>query len=85
MQSQHPPVPKHLLGRNAEGGVLPDLQCAAVGLVVAEGNVAEVLGMGSHFVQQVHFICMRGEERRREEKRGEERRREEKRGEEVSS
>lgn len=53
-----PPVPKGLPRRDAEGGVLPDPQDAAVGLIVAEGSIGEVLRVGGHFVQQVHFICM---------------------------
>lgn len=56
--SRSPPVPKGLPRRDAERGVLPDPQDAAVGLIVAEGSIGEVLRVGGHFVQQVHFICM---------------------------
>lgn len=56
--SRSPPVPKGLPRGDAERGVLPDPQDAAVGLIVAEGSVGEVLCVGGHFVQQVHFICM---------------------------
>lgn len=52
------PVPKHLPRRDMEGSVLPDLQDAAVGFVIAKGNIAEVLSVGSNSVQQIHFICI---------------------------
>lgn len=57
------PVPKGLPGGDGEGGVLPDLQDPALAVVVAKGNIAEVLGMESDLVQQVHLICIGGEER----------------------
>lgn len=57
------PVPKGLPGGDVEGGVLPDLQDPALAVVVAKGNIAEVLGVQSDFVQQVHLICVGGEER----------------------
>lgn len=57
------PVPKGLSGGDVEGRVLPDLQDPALAVVVAKGNIAEVLGMESDFVQQVHLICVGGEER----------------------
>lgn len=52
------PVPKHLPRRDMEGSVLPNLQDAAVGFIIAKGNIGEVLSVGSNSVQQVHFICI---------------------------